>query len=211
MSRWLIAAVAIAPAIAHAQDAPGAGTDTGGGATANANAPADMSDQAIAAMIGVAGGGRTTPGGLVVAGHYFYQLSDQDWWDGAAAFVFGGGDAECFRDRMNSVICDHGLADGYAGKLEFAVRRFVPALSSDAFWPFVRAGLGAGIERFSDDDTTGIAFFVVGGGGLRASITEDLALSAVIDLQLGLAQFSNGVGGEPQFGIHISAGAEFKL
>jgi hypothetical protein len=211
MSRRLIAALGalVAPAIVHAQDAAPGAADTA--PNVNPHAPPDIGDQAIAPMIGVAGGGRTTPGGLVIAGHYYYQLSDQDWWDGSAAFVFGGGDAECFRDRMDVVICDHGLADGYAGKLHFAVRRFLPALSSDSFWPFVRAGLGVGIERFSDDDTTGIAFFVVGGGGLRASITETIALIAEADIELGLAQFSGGVGGEPQLGISISAGAEFKL
>jgi len=147
----------------------------------------------------------------LIAGHYYYQLTDQDWWDGSASFVFGGGDPECFRDRMNVVICDHDLADGYAGKLGFAVRRFLPTLSSGTFWPFVRAGLGVGIERFSDDDTTGLAFLLLGGGGLRASVAEGIAVSAGAELELGLATFSNGVGGEPQLGLNISAGVEFNL
>ena len=195
--------------VARAQS-PGFGSPDAVSST-NDSAPADMGDQAIAPMIGVAGGGRTTPGGLYVAGHYYYQLSDQDWFDGSAAFLFGSGDADCFRDRMDTVICEHGLADGYGVKVVAAARRFVPALSSGSFWPFVRLGVGSGIARFSDDDITGITFSLEGGAGMRASITETIALVAGADLELGLGTFGNGVGAEPQLGVHISAGAEFKL
>ncbi|HEY5949184.1 MAG TPA: hypothetical protein VIV40_27010 [Kofleriaceae bacterium] len=203
-----------APAIAHADDAvPGATPDAAVAAPAqtSGDAPADMGDQAISAMIGIAGGGRSTPGGLLVAGHFYYQLSDEDWFDGSASFVFGSGGADCFRDRMDSVICDHGLADGYAGKLTVAARRFLPTIASGTFWPFVRAGVGTSIVRFPDDEITGITFFLTAGVGLRASITDAIALTAGADLELGLGQFSNGLGGEPQLGVNISAGAEFKL
>ena len=204
MSRRLALVLLLAPAVAHADDA----TAT---ATANVNAPADMNDQAISATIGAALGGRTTPGGLVVAGHYLYQLSDQDWFDGSAQFVFGSGGAECFRDRMNDVLCEHGLADGYAGGIGIAVRRFLPTLASGEFWPFARAGIGAAIVRFPDDETTGITFLAQGGAGLRASVSEAVAITAEIDLVLGLGRFSNGVGGEPQLGVMVTAGAEFRL
>lgn len=208
MSRRLIALIALAaPAVAHAEDTAAEATAE----STNPNAPSDMNDQAISAVIGVAFGGRTTPGGLTVAGHYFYQLSDQDWFDGSAQFVFGTGGAECFRDRDNDVICDHGLADGYAGGAGIAVRRFLPTIASGDFWPFVRAGLGASLVRFADDDTTGITFLLQGGAGLRAGITHAIALTAQADLALGLGRFSNGVGGEPQLGIAVTAGAEFRL
>jgi hypothetical protein len=228
--RLVIIAVLAAPAVVHAQ-APTepatteptttepaklpasfpSGMSIVGPSALNKSAPADMGEQGMAATLGLAIGGRTTPGGLRVAGHYFYQLSDSDWFDGSAAFVFGGGDAACFRDRMNATLCEHGLADGYAGSLSVAARRFLPGLSSESFWPFVRAGVGTSIARFSDDETTGITFFLFGGVGLRASVGEGIAVIALANLELGLGQFSNGVGGEPQAGVNISAGAEFKL
>ena len=96
----------------------------------SSSAPADMSDQGLGASIGVVAGGRTTPGGLVVAGHYLYQLSDQDWFDGIAAFTFGGGDAACFRDRMNTFLCDHSLADGNELELAATVDRKSTRLNS---------------------------------------------------------------------------------
>jgi hypothetical protein len=181
-------------------------------ATGLPSAPADMGDQGISAMIGIAAGGRTTPGGLVLAGHFYYQLSDADWFDGAAQFTFGSSDAECFRDRSGDVLCDHGLADGYSGAIVTGVRRFLPAIASGEFWPFVTGGVGAAVVRFPpEDDTTGITFFLHAGAGMRVSLTEAIALTAQMQLRLGVGQFSNGVGGEPQFGLDLTAGAEFKL
>jgi hypothetical protein len=214
MSRRLMALVVLGAlgalgSGAHAQ-AP-AETVSATDNTAHGDAPADMGDQAISAMLGAAGGGRSTPGGLLVAGHFYYQLSEMDWFDGSASFVFGSGAADCFRDRMNETVCDHGLADGYAAKLGFSVRRFMPTIASKDFWPFVRAGVGTSIVRFPDDAITGITFSLIGGAGLRASITEAVALTAGADLELGLGAFSNGLGAEPQLGVSISAGAEFKL
>ena len=202
MSRSLIALVALA-GVAHAEEQ----------AASSGLAPKDMSDQAIGPSLGIAAGGRTTPGGLMLAGHYLYQLADQDWFDGRATFVFGGGDAECFRNRSDVVICEHGLADGYAGGVEAGVRRFLPALanSDGTFWPFLRGALGASLVRFSNDEVTGIVFALHAGPGLRVSIDENISIVALADLVLGLGAFGNGVGAEPQLGINISAGAEFKL
>lgn len=202
MSRRLIAAVVLlVPGVASADDA----------VAVSKSAPADMSDQGIAAMLGVAIGGRSTPGGLNVAGHYYYQLNDQDWFDGSASFIIGSGSADCFRDRMNAVICDHGPADGFAAELGAGVRHFLPSLANETFWPFARAGLGAALVRFSGDDITGIAFSLHAGAGLRASVTDAIAITGEADLQLGLGQFSNHLGGEPLLGVSVSAGAEFKL
>lgn len=216
MSRRLAIALLLAPAVAAADDTAAPASAPGQDATAtaeplNRSAPADMNDQAISAVVGVAFGGRTTPGGLAVAGHYFYQLSDHDWFDGSAQFVFGSGGAECFRDRMNDTICDHGLADGYAGGVGVGVRRFLPALASGDFWPFARAGLGAALVRFPDDDTTGITLDLQLGAGMRAAVSEAIAITAQFDAVFGLGQFSNGLGGEPQLGVMVTAGAEFRL
>jgi len=211
MSRRLVLGVAllVGARSAHA-DTPSFGAPDNV-SPANTLAPSDMADQAIAAMVGVAGGGRTTPGGILVAGHYYYQLNDSDWFDGGLTFLFGSGEADCFRDRANAVICEHGLADGYGFKFEVTARRFLPTLASDTFWPFVRAGVGAGLVRFSDDDHTGITFSLIGGLGMRASVSEGIAVVAGADLDVGFGQFSNDLGMEPQLGVHISAGAEFKL
>jgi opacity protein-like surface antigen len=172
-------------------------------------APADLGDQAITATLGAAIGGRTTPGGLRVAGHYLYQLSRQDWFDGTAAFTFGGGSAECFRDRLDNVLCDHGLADGYAVELSANVRRFVGG--NDKFWPFARAGMGIALVRFSEDDVTGVAIPLHVGVGLRVSVADAIAVVGLADLAFGIARFTGGVGLEPQLGINVSVGAEFRL
>ena len=208
MPRRLIVAGALVllTTVAHAQEVP---TDEAAPVEAGGLAPADMTDQAIAASLGVAIGGRTTAGGLRVAGDYLYQLSSQDWFDGSASFVFGGGGAECFRDRSDAVLCDHGLADGYAVEVSANVRRFFAG--DDRFWPFARAGLGVAVVRFADDGITGIAFPLHVGGGVRVSVAEGVAIVGQAELVLGLARFSNGPGAEPQLGLGVSAGAEFRL
>src|SRR5437868_6043898 len=71
-----------------------------------------IGDQGIGVQAGMTTGGRVTPGGLRVVGHYLYQLADRDWFDGGAVFTFGGSSAQCFRDRMNLLVCEHGIADG---------------------------------------------------------------------------------------------------
>jgi hypothetical protein len=236
MSRRLITLFVLAPSLAQAQDplpsetppdaTPPATTEpaatppasdtptdatppTDTPAVAGSLAPVDIGDQAISATLGAAIGGRTTPGGLRVGGHYLYQLSNQDWFDGTAAFTFGGGSAECFRDRMDNVLCDHGLADGYAVELSANVRRFVGG--SGKFWPFARAGMGIAIVRFSDDDVTGVAIPLHAGVGLRVSVAEAIAIVGLADVAFGVARFTNDVGVEPQLGVNVSAGVEFKL
>jgi hypothetical protein len=199
MSRLITLAIVLAAGIAHAQDA----------AVATTAAPPDLSDQAIGASIGAATGGRTTPGGLRISGHYLYQLTDQDWFDGTAAFTFGGGDAECFRDRMDVFLCDHGLADGSSVELGANVRRFLGGQGD--FWPFLRAGVGLAIVRFGDDEVTGLAVPLHAGGGLRVSVAPNVAIIASGDLELGFGLFNHTLGVEPQVGLSVSAGAEFKL
>lgn len=180
-------------------------------------APPDLKDQAIGVNVGIVTGSRVTAGGLRVDGHYLYQLADADWFDGTASFTFGGGDAACFRDRMNDFICDHGLADGKAVEVSAMVRHFLSERrrasvgSSGEFWPFVRAGVGARIVRFSDDEVTGFAIPLHAGAGLRVSLTEGLALTALAELELGFGWFNQSLGFEPQLGAAISAGAEFGL
>lgn len=178
------------------------------------SAPEDMGDQAIGATIGVAGGGRVTPGGLRVIGHYLYQLTDSDWFDGTAAFTFGSGEPACFRDRMNGYVCDHGLVDGFSAEVGANVRRFlgsVRSTTSSDFWPYVRLGVGIAIVRFSDDDATGFGIPLHAGGGLRIKVSDGIAVTAEATLDIGIARFTQGLGAEPLIGGSVTAGAEFKL
>ena len=172
-------------------------------------APPDLSDQAIGVEIGAATGGRVTAGGLRIEGHYLYQLSARDWFDGTADFTFGGNSPGCFRDRSNAFVCDHGLASGDAFEIEAAVRHFF--VGEGQFWPFVRGGVGLRFVRFGDDNVTGVAIPLHLGGGVRVSITPALAITVQGELELGIGDFSHTLGAEPQLGVAITAGVEFRL
>jgi hypothetical protein len=197
MSR-LICVVMLVARVASAEDA-----------VTTSAVPPDMSDQGVGAEIGVAAGGRDTAGGLRLAGHYLYQLSEQDFFDGVAAFTYGGGSAACFRDRMNAFVCDHGLADGGTVEVSANVRRFFGG--RDQFWPFARAGLGLAIVRFQDERVTGLAIPLHVGGGVRAEVADGVAVVGEGALDLGIGVFNHSLGLEPQVGIAITAGAEFRL
>jgi len=203
-TKTIVVAIAIlcTASVAHADDeALALGTSTAD----------DMGDQGIGATAGVATGGRVTAGGVRVTGHYLYQLSSKDWFDGTAAFTFGSGDAGCFRDRMNeyAFACEHGVADGSAVELAAGVRRMFAA--QGAFRPFARAAIGISYTRFQDDDVSGIAFPLHLGGGVRANVGRGVALVGLADLNVGFGRFGKGLATEPQLGLAISAGAEFRL
>jgi hypothetical protein len=169
----------------------------------------DLGDQGIGATTGIAIGGRVTPGGLRFTGHYLYQLAEQDWFDGTASFTFGGGSAACFRDRVDTFVCDHGLADGAAIEIAAGVRRMFA--SQGAFRPFARVAVGVSYVRFSDDDVTGLVFPVHAGAGVRARVSPDVAIIALGEIALGFGRFGSGLGAEPQLGLAVTAGAEFRL
>jgi len=206
MSRLIAVAVLLVAGVARAQPAA---TEVADASVTGALAPPDLSDQAIGASLGLAGGGRVTPGGLRVAGHYLYQLSDSDWFDGVAAFTFGSGDPACFRDRADTLVCDHGLVDGFAAEISANVRRFFAG--NGQYWPYARLGVGAGLVRFADDGVTGLAIPLHAGGGLRVSVADGVAIAAEATLDVGIGRFGSGLGFEPQVGASITAGAEFGL
>lgn len=200
VASMLASAAAAAPA--HAEPA-----DTGAGAESAAGD--DMDDQSITAMVGGASGGRVTPGGLRLAGRYNYQLSSVDWFEGIAAFTYGSGAAACFRDRMDTLICDHGVADGASLELAAGVRRMFSAQGQ--FRPFARAALGIALVRFGSDDVTGFAVPLHAGGGVRARVAPSVAVVGEAELLLGFGGFNRGLGVEPQVGLAVTAGAEFRL
>lgn len=169
----------------------------------------ELGDQGIGGMVGAASGGRVTAGGVRVTGHYLYQLSSQDWFDGTAAFTFGDGQAACYRDRMETFVCDHGLADGSSLELAAGVRRMFAG--QGGFRPFARAAIGISYTRFADDDVAGVAFPIHLGGGLRARVAEGVALVGMTELTVGFGRFGRGLATEPQLGLAVTAGAEFRL
>ena len=190
------------PAPATAPAAPAAPVEA-------AASDSDIGDQAISVAAGAAIGGHVTPGGLRIAGQFLYQLSNEDWFDGGAAFTFGSGRPGCFRDRNNKVICTHGVAAGAGVELSASVRRvFAPR---GAFLPYARVGVGLGLVRFSDDDVSGFTIPAHVGGGVRVGVSPGVALVAEGDFELGFGSFSRGVGSQPQLGLGIAAGVEFRL
>ena len=222
MHRWLIAALALAAADARARadDEPAgpppppepapvtAPTPTSTPATPAAQSE-DMSDQSLGAELGVAIGGRVTPGGLHVVGHYYYQMSADDWFDGSLGFTFGGGGAACFRDRTDVEVCEHGVADGGAIELAASVRRMLPP--NGKFRPFARLGLGLRYVRFGSDNVSGLAVPLLLGGGVRTMVSQNIAVLAQGEVGVGIGTFNHGLGTEPQFGVILTGGVEFRL
>lgn len=196
MRRQLILALVLA-APAHAES-----IDTAPGAD-------EIGDQGVGATLGLASGGRVTPGGLRITGHYLYQLSATDWFDGIAAFTIGGGDPGCFRDREGDTVCDHGATDGAGFEIAAGVRRMFA--SQGTFRPFARAAIGVGYVRYSDDDLGGFVIPLHLGGGVRAKVSDLIAIVGLADLAIGFGRFGRGLGTEPQLGLAVSAGVEFRL
>lgn len=170
---------------------------------------APPSTQEIGAVLGLELGGRVTPGGLHVGGRYLYRLSERDWLESGVGFSFGGGGAECFRDRDDRVLCDHGVVSGFGAEVSAGIRRTFAAQGQ--FVPYAHAGVGLRLVSFSADDLSGLGvpFFV--GGGVRAQVHERVAVIGGAALRLGPGFFGRDLGAEPQLSLAITGGAEFRL
>lgn len=166
-------------------------------------------DQGLGVGMGLAVGSRHTPGGLRISGAYLYRLSKDDWFDGAASFTIGSGDAACFRDRDDERVCDHGALDGFAFDVIAAIRRSWPVENS--FAPFVRLGAGLRFVRFSGDSIAGLAIPLIGGGGVAIDMSPTTRLVAAGQLELGAGLFTRDLGAATQFGMSLSVGVEFAL
>ena len=201
MSRGLglaTAAVLLAAAVpvAHADEA--AGSD---------DAPAG--NQELGARLGLAVGGRVSPGGLLIGGTYLYRLSEKDWFDGGVGFVYGGGDAVCFRDRQNNLQCDEGVLDGFAAEVTAGIRRFLPGRGD--FHPFIHGGLAVRFVSYGADNLRGLAIPLWIGAGVRVRVADGVAVVGGANLEPGLAFMNHGLGIEPHGALSISAGVEFKI
>jgi hypothetical protein len=190
--RGLVALALLAPAAAHAD-----------------GVLPDIGDREISAVVGAASGSRTTPGGFRVGGRFLYQLSDQDWFDGAVAFTFGSGTAACFRDRSDTFVCDHGLADGFSGELGAGIRRFFAG--NGGFRPYARLGVAARVIRFGADDVTGFAIPIEAGGGVRVRVADDVAVGGEASLEIGPGWLGHGLGAQLERGFAIGALVEIRL
>jgi len=202
----VVAAAAAAPAAAqptvepdeYEEPLPGVGEAPG----------ESVAERELGVTLGVAvGGGDVTAGGLNIAGHYLYQMSDLDWFDGSVGFTFGSGGAECFRDRADDLVCDHGFADGVATDLVAGVRRFFAGQGS--FRPWVRPAVGARIARFGDDRITGFGLYLAASGGVRARVDDRIAIGGHATVEAGGALFSRGYGLAPQLGFGVGVSLDF--
>jgi hypothetical protein len=173
------------------------------------NGDGGVRDQELGVRVGLVSGGRVTPGGFRIGGHYLYQLTDDDWFDGALLFTFGGGPAGCFRDRQDDLVCEHSRLEGFAGELALGVRRFFPPQAG--FLPYARLGAALRVVSFGDDDVTGLAVPLTAGAGLRVRVIDWVAVALEAQLELGAGLFSRGLGLEPQAGLAIGAAVEFAL
>jgi hypothetical protein len=208
--RLVIAAIVLAPSIALAQEAEAPPDEYDEPYSEIGEAPgASVGERELGGGIGAAMGGGLTPGGIRVTGDYLYQLSDLDWFDGIVQFTFGTGGAECFRDRQDMVVCDHGPADGVATDLAAGVRRFFPG--RDAFRPWVRPAVGVRLSHFSDDDVTGVGVFLSAGGGVRARVSDTIAVGGQAAVEVGGSYFNGDVGAALQLGLAVAVTCEFAL
>lgn len=192
----------------QAQDSDAASTTDTAGVEQEAPEPEDVT-QLLAGHLGLAAGGRTSPGGLEIGGSYLYRLTESDWLDGGVGFTFGSGSAACFTDRDGEVLCDHGLLKGFSAEVSAAVRREFPGQGK--FTPYARLGLGVRLVSFGDDDVKGAAFPVILGGGVRSQVAERVAVFGGADLRAGVGLLTGDVGVEPHLTLAVFFGAEFRL
>lgn len=176
---------------------------------APASGEPEIGDQEISVEAGIAAGSRVTPGGLRIGGHFLYQLSERDWFDTGVAFTFGSGTPACFRDREDQLICDHGALDGTGVVVSGAIRRMLAL--HESIRPFARIGIGIGFVRYGDDGVSGLSVTARGGAGIRIKAAAAISFVAQGELELGFGTFGENLGTEPQLGLAVTAGAEFRL
>lgn len=178
---------------------------------ARAEDEASTTTQEIGAFLGLELGGGTTPGGLQAAGRYLYRLSDRDWLDTGVAFTFGGGDAECFRDRADDVVCDHGPLSGFAAEASAGIRRTFASAGEGRFVPYAHAGVALRLVSFGDDGLRGAAVPLYLGGGVRARVADRVDVVGGALARAGVGFFNRDVGAEPQLSLAVVGGVEFGL
>ena len=168
-----------------------------------------IDDQELSAGLGLAAGGRLTPGGLELQGRFLYRLSQDDWFDGSAGFIFGGTSPGCYLDRGDQLVCDHGAVDGRGVDLSAGVRRRFAGRKG--FLPFVRVAIGVRVASFAGDSVTGFAVPLTASAGLRTRVNKFVSVGAEASLNAGIGWFNQGLGAQPQFGFAVIGLVEFAL
>ncbi len=194
------------PAFAQPSDA---NAHTADETDASPTEPDNVAHQELGARLGLAGGGRVTPGGLYVGGAYLYRLTDSDWFEGGVAFSFGGGDRTCFRDRANAMVCDQGSLSGFGGEVSAGVRRYF--LGKGNLTPYARAGISLRFVNFGSDDLKGVGLPLWIGGGVRARVANGVHVVGDASLHAGPSVMGKRLGFEPQLSIVVLGGVEFRI
>ncbi len=171
--------------------------------------PDEGDSQEIGALLGVTMGGETTPGGLAAEGRYLYRLSELDWLETSVHFSLGAGGKECFRDRQSSFVCEHGLVDGFAAEGSMGLRRYF--VGQEQFRPYLRAGLGAQLISYADDDVLGFGLPLYLGAGVRVAVANRVLVVADATARAGVAILTQDLGLEPNLSLTVAAGVEFTL
>ena len=205
----LLGAAVLLPGLAVADVGDVDGGDSNTGSSDTGATVLRVASQELGAQVGIATGGRTTPGGLDVAGHYSYRLNDSDWVVTTAEFVFGGAGSACVMDDSQNLSCDHGATSGFSGGVSVAIRHYF-APSGD-FAPYALVGLGGRVASFRGDEIVGFAVPLIAGGGVRAKAHDSVGVFGAAQLQAGPAWFNRDLGSEPHLAFHIAVGVEFAI
>jgi hypothetical protein len=171
--------------------------------------PDEGDSQEIGALLGVAMGGKVSPGGLAAEGRYLYRLSELDWLETSVHFSLGAGGKECFRDRESSFVCEHGLLDGFAAEGSVGLRRYF--VGQQQFRPYVRAGVGLQLVSFADDSVLGAGVPLYLGAGVRVAVANRVLVVADATARAGVSLLNQDLGIEPNLSLSIAAGVEFTL
>lgn len=167
-----------------------------------------IGDLELGARIGLQVGGGVTPGGFRIAGAYMQRMTEETWFDGEAAFTFGGGGKSCYFNRDVELVCAPGLADGFSAQLAGG-GRWYPTVTASGFVPFVRGGGALHIAHFGDDDLTGLALPLFAGAGGRYRVADRVAISGELTLFAGGAVYGRDVGLQPYAGLLVQFGVDF--
>lgn len=200
-----IVSVAQADTISVDDSAPGQ-VERGVGTDAQ---PDSGDSQEIGALLGVAMGGKVTPGGIAAEGRYLYRLSELDWLETSVHFSLGAGGKECFRDRESTFVCEHGLLDGFAAEGSVGLRRYF--VGQQQFRPYVRAGVGMQLVSYADDSIIGVGLPLYLGAGVRVAVANRVLVVADATARGGASLLSEDLGIEPNLSLTIASGVEFTL
>ena len=146
-------------------------------------------------------GGRSTAGGMAIAGIWTEHLVGRVWFDSQARFTFGSRRAACGDD-----MCANGVARGYATELGGAVRIF--SVDSKRW---MRTGVAGRMTEFRTDDIVGYSLLVRFDIGYRFRGDKNSQYDLSAGLFGGPGWFSGGLRSEPQFGGGIAGTISFDL